>query len=326
MDRKDLRSGNLLLLKNLLKERGRSTKPQLAAASGLSVVTVNSIMKTLVENGEVEELAAAPSTGGRPAAVYRFRADRRLFLTACMSKTADKKSLLSVFVGDILTNTVATENFFAEGNMKPSFAAKKLSPFIEKYPQLSFVTALADAETKEYFAASGEMNDMPLESFLTAKLSRPVYVETELKAAAAACENLFGKSTDDEVFVAINYDGNAPPTAAIIVGGKIFKGKDGIAGEIGKRFFSGTYHKPLDGVREAARIVSMLTRTWNPHGIVFYGDELSPDNTGTIIDRCGREIPTKFLPTVIIRQNMAEDAANGIKILAWKRLAAIGLG
>ena len=50
MDKNGLRQQNLSLLRRTLKELHRATKPQLAEVSGLSVVTVNSLLKELIEN------------------------------------------------------------------------------------------------------------------------------------------------------------------------------------------------------------------------------------------------------------------------------------
>ena len=72
MDKKDLRRKNLELLRGALKKLRQASKPRLAEETGLSVVTVNALMQTLMEKKEAEPVTEAVSIGGRPAQQYRF--------------------------------------------------------------------------------------------------------------------------------------------------------------------------------------------------------------------------------------------------------------
>ncbi len=322
MDRRDLRSGNILLLKKLLKEHRSATKPQLSKLSGLSVVTVNAIMKILVAEGIAEEQEAAPSTGGRPAIMYSYRLDRRLALSAfsVADNTEGAKDKLIIAVDNIFGETQDKEEILTDA-VTPTLFVEKLRPFLEKYPQIPMISVGLSAKHSIEFQDLPELNDMPLERYLTAKTSRPVQLTGEIDAATVGCGSLFGKFAENEVIIGIHWPNLTPPVAGITMHGQLYKGKDGIAGQIGKRFFGSAYHKPLDIVREAARIVVMLTRTFNPHGLVIYSDELLPEHAAVITERAGREIPAKFLPTIIMRESLTEDYKVGMKILAMKHLA-----
>lgn len=63
---------NLNMLRNILKAEKIASKPQLAELTGLSVVTINSLVNILVTNGEIIEDVTLPSNGGRPAVAFRF--------------------------------------------------------------------------------------------------------------------------------------------------------------------------------------------------------------------------------------------------------------
>ena len=318
----------------------QATKPQLAKASGLSVVTVNAIMKIVVENGEARTRETAPSTGGRKALIYEFRADRRLSLTAFTTdlsaggggteKASDESGAaseqnikLTVTVDNIFGENVSRDEFMLDSVTPESFA-ECIAPFVEKYPQVPNVVLGVDGKTKEIIGDdAGDFRDMPFDRHLTALLSRPVRIVYETEAAAANAEHLFGKPVADGIVVAVHWAPLTPPVASILIGGKIFRGRDGIAGSIGKRFFGSAYHKPLDIVREAARIIVSLTRVLNPHGIILYGEDFTADNAAAITERAVREIPEKYLPNFAVRQSIDEDYAAGIKILAGKFLSAL---
>ncbi len=56
-----------------MRLRGEATRPQLARATGLSLVTVNRVVARLCAGGELEAAGEVPSGGGRPVQLYRLR-------------------------------------------------------------------------------------------------------------------------------------------------------------------------------------------------------------------------------------------------------------
>ncbi len=332
MDKKDVRSGNIALLRNLLKSMRQATKPQLAKASGLSVVTVNAIMKVLTESGEAVATEVAPSTGGRKALIYVFRADRRLSLTAYTTAVALPTDEESAAGAGNLKLTVAVHDIFGEkkdggefmlNELTPAALAEILLPFTQKYPQIPMLVLGFDGKTATNMEDAVDYRDIPFDRQLTAKLERQVKIISETEAAAANAEHFFGKPVAEGVVVTVNWPLLMPPVASIMIGGEIFRGRDGIAGAIGRRFFGTAYHKPLDIVREAARTIVTLTRVLNPHGIILYGEDFADDTAAAVTERAVREIPEKYLPNFAVRQDIAEDYAAGIVKLAGKYLAAL---
>ncbi len=61
------------MLLAVMRRRGEATRPQLARATGLSLVTVNRAVARLCERGEFEAAGEVPSGGGRPVQLYRLR-------------------------------------------------------------------------------------------------------------------------------------------------------------------------------------------------------------------------------------------------------------
>lgn len=62
----------------LMHERGEATRPQLAAATGLSLVTVGKAVASLCMRGEIYAVGEVPSAGGRPVQLYRYHAGHAL--------------------------------------------------------------------------------------------------------------------------------------------------------------------------------------------------------------------------------------------------------
>ncbi len=56
-----------------MRSRGEATRPQLARACALSLVTVNRMVASLCASGDVEPVGEVSSGGGRPVQLYRLR-------------------------------------------------------------------------------------------------------------------------------------------------------------------------------------------------------------------------------------------------------------
>lgn len=61
-------------VREALRKRGEATRPQLAAETGLSLVSCNQAVATLCQLGEAQEAGLTPSGGGRPGKRYRINA------------------------------------------------------------------------------------------------------------------------------------------------------------------------------------------------------------------------------------------------------------
>lgn len=71
----EIKKLNIASIKRFILEAGSVTKPEVADATGLSVVTCGSILNELAANGTLVEENLRISSGGRPAMNYRFSAN-----------------------------------------------------------------------------------------------------------------------------------------------------------------------------------------------------------------------------------------------------------
>ncbi|MBR4695206.1 MAG: ROK family protein [Selenomonadaceae bacterium] len=323
MDKKDLRRRNLQMLREALRKLRQASKPRLAEETGLSVVTVNSLMHLLLEKNEAEPVMEATSTGGRPARQYRFRGERRLAI-ACYMYAENNRDMMVVFVVNLLGEIVEQKEVYPEAVTKEIFPAA-LQPLLKKYPQTALVVVgmpgteiNGSLDVVDYPALKG----MPFSRWLSAELNRPVHFTNNIHAAVAGSGSLFGKTVVDEVVVGVYWAEDSPPEAGIFLKGKLYTGRDGIAGELGHRFQK-EWQPPKDAVREAVRVILLMIRTWNPHGMILYNDKLRMEDLPRILELCGREIPARFLPTVVVRPDIREDYGQGVYALAGKYLEEI---
>lgn len=90
-----------------------ATKAQLAAATGLSSMTVGTIITQMQRDGEVFELDAVPSSGGRPSVRYAYEKDFALMMIVYGYQKADR-NLVCVRIRNLFGEIVAACEQFME--------------------------------------------------------------------------------------------------------------------------------------------------------------------------------------------------------------------
>lgn len=90
-----------------LQKRGEATRPQLAEATGLSLVSCNHAMVELCKRGEALEAGLIPSGGGRPVKLYRFNA-KHAYSAYFQARRTGSLIHGKLEICDMLGNTVRT--------------------------------------------------------------------------------------------------------------------------------------------------------------------------------------------------------------------------
>ncbi len=114
-------NGNSLLMKevntnivrNVLRKELYATKQKLFEKTGLSIVTVGSILQQLLETGEVYEDELVPSNGGRPAHRFCYNKKFAYIFTICTyeEKGIDKAAVsVKNLLGEIIEQKEITLN------------------------------------------------------------------------------------------------------------------------------------------------------------------------------------------------------------------------
>ena len=276
MDKQDLRQKNLELVRETLKDLKEASKPELAEASGLSVVTVNAIMEKLLEKGDAKAIEETISRGGRRAKRFRFAGERHLALSFFLHETQGR-SLLTIFLENLMGEILAQQQFFPEEVTKDYFL-RLLSPYIERYPQIAMVVAGLPGESLPGGMENTPYKDLEgvaFDKWLEKELNRPVHLFSETQAALIGYTLTEG-SAEGDIAIGLYFPEGRHYSAAILVDDTFFTGKDGAAGIIDHHFGSGETHS-LDHLRETARVAGMLIKSWNPHRLAIYNEKLSAE-------------------------------------------------
>lgn len=235
-----LRQTNALIVLNLLRQIGPCSKADLVRASGLSAPTVTNVVAHLATAGLVAPIGEGDSTGGRPPDLLRFRSERGCVLgaeigadfvrflladldgrelgmaEAAISRAASTPSAICTLIWNEVRDLLHTH----------SQSEEQLLGLVVGVPAIVNVTeGVVIALT-----VLQDWRDVSLAAMLSATLKCPVVVENDTNLAAHG-EYSRGSAMGEENFVFITIGQGVG--AGIFIGGKIYRGSQFSAGEIG---------------------------------------------------------------------------------------------
>jgi predicted NBD/HSP70 family sugar kinase len=228
-----------------IRARGPISRAELAKAIGLSKPTVNEVVEALLAEGIVlesqENGSDRPTRPGRRARLLRFRADRGNVLGIDIG--ANK---LLVFVADLNGDVLASERRPVRARERNDATA------LLKHVLATATDALAAARTKRSTLQAvgvgtpgvvdpvsgrlalapqlGGWEGLPLARRMQRSFPCPVLVENEVHLSVLA-ERWRGaaQGIDDALVVQVGYGIGG----GLLVGGRLYRGANGAAGEIG---------------------------------------------------------------------------------------------
>lgn len=235
-----LRQTNGQLILRLLRENGPCSKADLARASGLSAPTVTNVVAYLESAGLVEPIGEGDSTGGRPPDIIRFRAER-----GCVAGVEIGPNYLRFLLTDLDGHEFRRAKAELPWNSsKPSAVcgqiAKEIRNLLRKQKQAEDqllgvvvgVPAIVDVERGIVLSLSilKGWSNVSFATMLEQELGCKVTVENDTNLAARG-ESYRGAAQREQNFVFITIGQGVG--AGIYLDGKIYRGAQWSAGEIG---------------------------------------------------------------------------------------------
>lgn len=325
MNKKDLRRHNLQKVRQALRSLKKATKPQLAESTGLSVMTVNTLVKILQERGELELmedfLPSASEDGGRPARQYRYLSDRILALTLCFYEE-DGANRMEVSVENLVGDTVFSEMLVCP-DVSLAFLQAAIKKYQAMYPQLALaVMGLPGVEVDGVMAVIDypALKGVRLREQLEDSTGLQVFLVNDINAAVSGYGMTLGQAARQETIVGIYWPQNYPPGAGILLNGGLYKGRDGLAGEISCLFERSQFHRAGICAEQVAEKIVSFVRFWNPHCMVLYLEKMTPDQELEIKKLCAASVPERFMPELIWGRQLRADYRRGIHALAGNYL------
>ena len=315
---------NINKVRSALKKLGIATKPQLAEHTGLSVVTVNSLVNTLIASGEILTHETLNSEGGRPAASFRYNSEYRLVLMIYMHEYRGQDTAFYCVVN--LRGEVMEREKHLLSDVRVDSFDSHISEFIKKFTQIKAICfGIPGDEVNQRLMIIDYINlrEQSLSGHISERFHLPVLVENDINAAVLGyCHR--NDIPKDQCAVGIYFPDKYPPGAGIYVNGDVFKGRDGLAGEIKYLPFGIDWeafdYAPKKVEEVMVKTVRAFSCMYNPDRIVLYGESVGPDIITKIRESCLSSVEQIMLPQIIISADLNIDFEAGIKQIAMRMI------
>lgn len=230
-----IRRLNVIRVFHALRENPNASQAELGRLTGLDKATTSAVVTQLLDDGLVERTEGPRARRiGRPETALAIAPSAGLLVGARLEPRTIR----------IVTTTLAgtvLEHVQIPGSMDIGTAADLLHEGIDRAVAASGdglpvrgvgvgIPALMDREGRLVLAPNLGWRDTPIRARLETALGAPVYIDNDTKAAAMA-ERLFGVCRDVEDFVYLT--GHSGVGGGLFLGGRLYRGAQGFAGEVG---------------------------------------------------------------------------------------------
>lgn len=324
-----IKEANLARVSHTLHYLKTATKPQLSKHTGISVVTINSLINTLLKNGEVyEQKTVTHAPYGRPAVSYTFNGEYSLALIIYMY---EKKQHDTAFF--TICNLYGEKMYILEKEFETiqlgSFDSV-IEELLKKYPAVKIIGFGMPAEEMHgtlIICDYPHLQNTEFATYIEHTFHRPVFIENDVNAAALGYYHLHcvrQEQNNVQCVVTLYFPRKYPPGAGVCIGGTVVKGKNGLAGEI--KYLPFSADSPACAFSEHRRHEFILKTiktylcVYNPDVIVLYTENDPIDYEQEISDGCLSDIEKQMLAPIVISNKMNTDFEAGILYLALEKI------
>lgn len=317
---------NLKALRKVMRNIDCATKPQLAEMTGLSVVTINSLVNDLKERDEVRSLEIAQMNVGRPAEVFAYNKMHTLALLI-YAHESEGLDTVSYRVIDACGNTIQE---FEERDHSINIATLDghIEDFFKRYPKIELICiGIPGVEVDDTLAIIDydKIGVDSLSRHILNKYNVEILVENDVNAAVVGYVSL-NAVDQSNCIIGLYFPDKYPPGAGIYYEGRVIKGRDGLAGEIKYLPLNMDWDTFDYNKKERDQMILMTIRifmcVYNPNMIVVYGHEL--EDYGAILEQeLVTNVERMMLPNIRLTHELKRDFGAGLAVLAHKRLEEI---
>ncbi|WP_341876849.1 ROK family protein [Defluviitalea saccharophila] len=324
-NRAQMKEINKNLLRQTLKEYRKATKPELAALTHLSVVTVNSLISEMVASGEVIEGDEVPSNGGRPSRQYVYNGNYRKALII-YGYEHHNKDLFHMLIINAFGECIERKTDYFSNVGINSFDIWIENAFKVHENICAIVFGLPGAEENGVIYVndySGIIGDKFL-SYYQSKYGVPVLYENDINATVYGFYTKQNSHTVQTV-VGLYYPRIYGPGAGVVIKEEIYKGCKNFAGEVNwlplkPSWNEVNYDNPEEVVLMLSQIIVVYSCVLAPERIVFYGDFLTEEILERLLLRVQELLKGHFLPHIQFEKSIEKDFETGMIQIAYKEL------
>lgn len=319
---------NTELVRATLKRLKLATKPEVAKATGLSVMTCGTILNELLATGEVLEQQVDPSSGGRPAIRYEYQANYAQ-IVCLYARTEGNEHFISYQVCNLLGECLE-ENTIYYDEITYDVYEQQLERLKDVYPAIKVAGIGVQGVVHEGVIGVCDikrLEKVDIVSKLEDKLKIDIVAQNDMNLITYG----YYQKQEDESPKNIAYvyfpDGNYMG-AGLIVNGQVVKGETNFSGELSflplgilRSEQLEQFKQPDTMVKLAAKSIASLIAIINPAVIVLAGRCVKEEDLKRIESEVKTMIPGVHMPTLKYRHDIHADYMNGLKTLTLEQLS-----
>lgn len=320
-----VREHNRALVRRELLRLRHATKPQLAAATGLSQMTVGSVVSALLNDGEAEAGELVPSGGGRPSVGYRYRGEAHK-AAVLYSYQKQGGSFVRLLVCDLFGDVVYRESRTFSSIREDSFDSLLACAFREAEGIGAIALGLPGQ------AVDGEIVGSDHPALVGKRLLRryearygvPVRFVNDVNATVWG-RRVREEGPARETLAAVYFPERYPPGLGLLVDGRLHTGHGNYVGEL-QYLPIGVDWTALDyGDWEAVegavvKLISAACALAGPDRFLLYGEFFRPGMAERIREAAEARFPAGYGMEVEAFRDLGPDYEAGMRSLALQTL------
>lgn len=318
-------SGNAILMKEInknlvrdsLKMLRKATKQELSLRTGLSVVTIHSLLSEMIQDKEVYEGDMVPSNGGRPSLVYCYN-ENYGHVMVIYGHQKDNNNLIRMLVVNLVGDTVYREEGFFKKINVDSFD-EMIEQGLRKYPSIELIGFGLPGEEEDGIITLNDYEDIIGPFFMKhikEKFKLQASFVNDINAAINGYYHYKSLGNYDSL-VGLYFPRIYNPGAGIVIKGEIFTGKSSFAGEIGALpigidWLTLDYLKEEEAADKIAKLVAVFSTILAPDLFVLYGDFLTAELGEKIKKKAEAILGGLFLIHLTVSDKFEDDFELGM--------------
>ncbi len=322
---KDVKKLNKNKVRTVLRNRKSTTKAIIAQETGLTVVTIQSLLKELMVEKEVIKGTLTPSTGGRPASSFVYNQNFKLGLVVLLREYEGEDYLfldvIDLFGDSIFNEVIKSPNYYyvdilyaIESVLNQFRAIVTIGIGIPGQSDHGIITVSSHELLKNVNLITKVEDACKLPTFLINDINAAIYGFSYLKPT-------YRKSS----LIGIYFPKKSPPGMGIMHKGLIVEGKNGMAGEIKYLPIQVDWDKlseakEADFIKVFCQVMHIINVVLAPEVSVIYQDLISSETLSKEwADYCQRnEMPST--PFLTFSNEFHTDFYEGVKLNTLKRI------
>lgn len=326
-----LKQANLSLIRKVIKAKGTATRAEIAQETKISSTTVRSLLCEMLRDGEIEGIGYDESSGGRKAQRYGLKPERYHGAAFCISD-----SQVHGLVVNICGEIVESSCLEVSGGDYEQAIVSFLEDAMQRMEIRSIGIGVPGIVEGMGYWRMGEDGETLYKSDIGEMFAKqygiPVILENDLNATIIGFGRCYvkefpGETLEDTNMAYLNFEKDCI-SAGFIAGGRIIRGCNNYAGELGLVPFNG---KPLDDwlsgaisdtqyIDIAVQIISWICGILNPQYVILGGPALRKECIGPIGDGLSGLLAQKMFAEILYAPDGWHDYHEGMAYLTAGKL------